>query len=190
MKRYLNRPLRIILFVDFLVLSSAAMFAPLQAIFVQKVGGDVLDAGLASTAFALVAACVVVAAGKRADKSRHKQKLVALGYLFCAIGFAAYLAVDSVLSLFIVQAWIGMSQAFIAPAYDALYTDQIGPKRLEGTRWSIWEASNYLAIATGGVVGGLIGKYFGFPVLFVLMSALCLFSALYLFSRPNRYFRN
>ena len=48
MKRYFNRPLRIILLVDFLALTSVAMYAPIQAIFVQQIGGDILDAGLAS----------------------------------------------------------------------------------------------------------------------------------------------
>jgi len=190
MKKYLNKPLRVILLVDFLVLTSAAMYAPVQAIFVQKVGGDILDAGLASAAFALVAALVVIVSCKRADKSRHKQKIIATGYLMSGLGFLAYLKVNSIPTLFIAQAWIGMAQAFMAPAFDALFTDQIASKKTEGTSWGAWEASNYLAIAVGGIVGGLIGKYAGFNALFITMATLCFGSSVYLFTRPNKIFKN
>lgn len=189
MKRFLNRPLRIILAVDFLVLTSAAMLTPIQAVFVEDIGGDILDAGLASSIFAVVAAGVVMIAGRSSDRVKHKQRLVALGYLATGAGFLAFLWVDSVFKLFVVQAWIGMSQAFMAPAFDALYTDQIGSKRREGSRWGLWEAGNYLAIAVGGAIGGLVAKFWGFDKLFVLMAVICFGCSYYLISRPNRIFK-
>ena len=46
MKRFLNRPLRILLISDTLVLISGAMIVPIYAIYVKKIGGDILDAGV------------------------------------------------------------------------------------------------------------------------------------------------
>ncbi len=189
MKRYLNRSLRILLAVDLMSLTAVAMIAPIQAVFVQKIGGDILDAGLASTVFALAAAIVVFLSGKWGDGRKHRHRIVALGYGLTGIGFLMYLAVDSVIALFFVQIWVGMSQAFLAPAFDALYTSQISSKRRVSSRWGMWEAENYLSIALGGVMGGAIAKYAGFNTLFLVMATMCFLSAAYLVTRPNRFFK-
>jgi MFS family permease len=165
------------------------MFAPIQAVFVQEIGGDILDAALASSFFAIAAGFVVLVSGKFADKHRHKQKLVAFGYALTGMGFLMYLHVDSVYTLFAVQIWVGMSQAFTTPAFDALYTANLGSSKKQSSRWGLWEAGNYFSIALGGLVGGLTAKYAGFDALFILMAAICFTSALYLRSVPNKTFR-
>jgi MFS family permease len=190
MKKYLNRSLRIILFVDFLAILAASMFAPLQAVFVQDIGGDILDAGLASTAFALVAGVVVFFSGLFSDKQKKKHKLVALGYLMLSIGFFSHLFVTTVFTLFLVQAWIGMSQAFMAPAFDGLYTDNIGSQKKVSSRWGAWSSMQYFAMAIGGLFGGALVKYYGFDALFIVMGLLCLFSSFYLYFVPKRNFKS
>lgn len=189
MRKYLNKPLRTILVVDFFVIVAVAMLAPIQAVFVQDIGGDILDAGVASSVFAFTAAIVVFIASQWSDKRKNKHKIVATGYILTGIGFLFYLAVDSVTSLLLVQVWIGISQAFMAPAFDGLYTDQLGSKKHATSRWGVWETENYLGIAIGGLFGSAVAKYFGFDALFITMSALALASGLFLFSRPRRLFR-
>jgi MFS family permease len=165
------------------------MFAPIQAIFVGQVGGDLLEAGLASSVYALAAAVVVIIAGRWSDNQKYKQKIVATGYLLTGLGCLGYLFVDSVWMLFVVQAWIGMAQACMAPAFDALYADQIGSKRKQSSRWGLWEAENYLAIAAGGALGGIIAQFFSFKALFVAMAVLSFGSGLVLLAQPNRLFK-
>jgi hypothetical protein len=46
-KKHINKSIKILLFSNALVLVSAAMLGPIYAIFVEKVGGDILDASFA-----------------------------------------------------------------------------------------------------------------------------------------------
>ena len=79
MRRFLNRPLRILLINDILVLVAASMIAPIYAVYVAKVGGDILDAGLAAGVFAMAAGLTVLLAGKWTDGIKHKARIVGCG---------------------------------------------------------------------------------------------------------------
>lgn len=43
---FLNKPIKVLLITDGLVLLAAAMFVPIYAVYVEKIGGDLLDVGL------------------------------------------------------------------------------------------------------------------------------------------------
>jgi predicted MFS family arabinose efflux permease len=188
MKRFLNRPLRILLITDTLVLISAAMIVPIYAVFVAKIGGDILDAGMAAGVFAMVAGLTVIVAGKMSDRSKRLSKIVGWGYMLNGLGFFLYLFVGSIWQLLAVQVLIGLSQACITPAFDALYTKHIGGTKHASSRWSMWEAGNYFAIAIGSAAGAVIVHLTSFNVLFIAMSTLCFCSGLYVLTRPKRVF--
>lgn len=186
MKRFLNRPLRILLINDTLVWIAASMIVPIYAIFVDKIGGDILDAGLAASVFAFVAGTVVIIAGRMSDHVKNLGRVVGTGYMLSGTGFLLYMFVNSVWQLFAVQVLIGLAQASTAPAFDALYTKHIGNKKRASSRWSLWESGNYFAVAIGSAAGAAIVKFGSFDILFVLMACLCYGSGLYILSRPKR----
>ncbi len=186
MKRFLNKPLRILLYTNILILLSAAMFAPMYAVYVQRIGGDLLDAGITGGLFAFTAGVVMLTMGKYADHVKHKERVVIAGYLMIGVGFLLYLLVHSIWQLFWVQVLIGFGEACYTPAFDGLYSEHIGNERLASSRWGAWEASHYFSIAIGAAAGGAIVKYLGFNVLFILMAALSFTSALYLLRLPKR----
>jgi MFS family permease len=186
MKRFLNRALRILLINDTLVLIASAMIVPIYAVYVDDIGGDILDAGLAAGIFAVVAGFAVLVTGRIADRSRHKGRILAAGYLLSALGFLLYIFVDSIWQLLAVQALVGLAQAIIAPVFDALYTEHIGGKKRASSRWSMWESAYYFAVAIGAAGGALIVKLTSFDVLFIVMAAMCLCSGLVILSRSKR----
>jgi len=186
MGRFLfNRALRILLITNGLVLLAGAMLGPISALFVEKIGGDLLDASLTGAFFALAAGITTLLAGKLADKNKRDEWVVAFGYLVIGIGFFLYMFVNSIWFLFGVQILIGFAEAFYSPAFDALYSKHI-TKRKAGREWGAWEAMNYFSIAIGAVIGGFIASTFGFNAIFALMSALCIVSAIYIFHLRKR----
>mgnify|MGYP001562041794 CR=1 FL=1 len=185
MRFYFNRALRILLATNAAVIFAGAMMAPIYAIFVQKIGGDILDAGLTSGVFALVSGLAVLIFGRVSDRMKDSEMLVIAGYFILGIAFFLYNFVDTVLSLFMVQALIGLGYAATAPAYDALYTKHVDGHR-SGWQWSGWEAMAYFTTAAGSAAGGFVVSWFGFNALFVTMSVLCLLSALYMYLLPRR----
>src|SRR3989344_2201890 len=166
-----KKALRILLITDGLVLISGAMLGPIYAIYVDIVGGDLMDASIAGGIFALVAGLTVLVSGKFSDHVNEPKYIVSLGYTIIGFGFLLYILVNSVWFLFIVQAIIGFGEAIYTPAFDALYSKHLD-KNEEATEWGGWEAMRYFTASGGAVIGGLVAMNFGFSPLFVIMCLL------------------
>lgn len=169
------RSLRQILLVsDAMYLMAGAFLGPIYALFVKNIGGDLLDASGTFAVFMLTAGIIVFLLSLWEDKSKHQKKFVVAGYGIGVIGYAGYLFVDSTLSLFFVQAVLGLSAALKDPAYDALFSNSGGGHL--ALVWGEWEAIDYIVLGIGAFVGGLVAQNFGFQVLLWCMLALSLFS--------------
>lgn len=183
--RFFNKALRILLVTNALVLIAGAMLGPIYALFVEDIGGSLLDASITQAVFALVAGITTLLAGRYADKVKYESKIVVWGYLLMGLGFFLYSFVNSLWFLLIIQALIGFAEALYAPAFDSLYSKHLTKKKV-GTEWGAWEAMDYFSTTVGAIIGGVIATYFGFTTLFTAMSLLCLISALYIHFLPKR----
>lgn len=183
-KKLFNKSLRILLLTNGSILVSFAMIAPIYAVFVEKIGGDLLDASYAYAALAFAAGIVTLLSSRIADKISQKS-VVITGYLLIALGFFGYTLVDSITGLLMVQVLIGMGEATYSPSFDALYSKHLDSGKA-ASEWGAWESLNYFSIAIGAVLGGLIVKMFGFDVMFMAMSLISFLSALYLFRMPKK----
>ena len=185
MKQFLNRPLRILLSTNALILLAGAMFGPIYAIFVERIGGDLLDASYAFAVFAVAAGLTTLLSGKFSDKVKNSELIVVLGYAIMGIGFFCYLFVSSIFLLLIVQVIIGLGEAIYSPAFDAVYSKHLDNHK-SGQEWGAWESLNYFTTAIGAVIGGLLVTQFGFDAIFILMGSLCIASALYILFLPRK----
>ena len=180
-----NKGLRILLLTNALILISSAMLAPIYAFFIEGVGGDILDASFAGTAFALTAALTSFVTGKMSDKVREGEFVVILGYSLMALGYFLLIFVDSIGSLLFVQILLGFGEAIYSPSFDALYSKHLD-KNKAGEEWGAWESTNYITIAAGALLGGLIANSFGFDFLFLIMGVISTFSAIYILLLPRK----
>ncbi|MBT5021549.1 MFS transporter [Candidatus Woesearchaeota archaeon] len=184
-KSLFNNALRILLFTNGIVLIAGAMLGPIYALFVEQIGGDLLDASLTGGIFALAAGLTTLIAGRYADKAKRDDLIVAGGYLIMGVGFLLMNFVNSIWFLFGVQALIGFAEAFYSPAFDALYSQHL-TKNKAGRQWGAWESLNYFSIAIGAVFGGFVASKFGFNAIFITMAILCFVSAAYIWVLPKK----
>lgn len=184
MKSFFNKALRILLFTNFLILVSGAMLGPIYALFVEEIGGNLLDASITGGLFALAAGIVSLFSGRLTDKTKNPKKIVIIGYLLIAGGFFSYSIVNSILCLFAIQLIIGAGEALYSPAFDALYSKHL-VKTKRGREWGAWESMNYFSIAIGAIVGGLVVNAFGFKSVFYIMGTISLISAIFLLFTKN-----
>lgn len=176
---FLNRAIRILLISNSIVLIAGYMLGPIYALFVERIGGDLMDASIAGGLFSLAAGLVTLVSGKYSDKLRRPEYVVMIGYTIMAVGFLLYLWVDSITFLFIVQVIIGMGEAIYSPAFDAVYSKHLALSR-SGRQWGAWESMNYFTAFAGAIIGGLLVTRFSFDILFVVMAGLCLTSGVYI----------
>jgi len=185
MKQFFNRSLRALLVTNGLILFAGGMLGPITAIFVERVGGDILDAGIAGSIFALAAGITSLVSGRFIDALKRSKLVLIIGYLIMSAGFLFYLWVDSVMTLFLAQIIVGLGEALYSPAFDEIYTKHLD-KGKTGREWGAWESMNYFTYAIAAAIGGWIASQFGFTPIFIIMSGLALASAIYLYLLPKK----
>lgn len=180
----LSKPIRILLVTNALILIAGGMLGPIYAIFIESIGGDLLDISIVATGFSLMAGITTLIIGRLSDSIKESELIIVAGYALMGLGFFSYLFVDSVLSLFFVGALIGFAEAIYSPAFDAVYTKHM-EKETAGNIWGVWESMSYFTSATGAIIGGLLVTRYGFDIIFITMSTLCFLSALYIYLLPR-----
>lgn len=181
---HIQKSLKILLWTNGLILLSGAMLAPIYALFVEDIGGSILDAGFASSVFACVAGITTLVSGKYADKIRENELIIVLGYTLVGVGFFLLSQVTTMYHLLLVQALIGFGEAVYSPAFDAVYTQHI-EKASSGVSWGLWESMNYFVSAIGALIGGVVAFQYGFTMLFSVMAGVSLISAFYIVFLPR-----
>lgn len=161
------------------------MFAPIYALFISEIGGDLLDASFAGGAFALAAGITTLISGKYTDRVKETELVVVAGYLIMGLGFLLLAFCNSIWFLLLIQILIGLGEAVYSPAFDAVYSKHLDKKQA-GRQWGAWESINYFSLAIGAVIGGLIVTLTNFNVLFMVMAAMALVSAIYIYRLPRK----
>lgn len=178
-KTLFNKALKILLFTNSMILIASAMLGPIYALFVERVGGNLMAASIAGGIVALVAGLTTVISGIYSDKIRQDELIIVIGYLITGFGFILYIFIHSVTALFIVQVIIGLGGGIYAPAFDDVYAKHLDGHK-SGLEWGVRESMNNFTTAFGAIAGGFIAMFLGFKVLFLIMALLAFLSAFYI----------
>lgn len=170
----MKRGLKFLVITDAWATLALGMLGPIYAIFVEQIGGDILDASWAFFAFTFTSGVVMYLLSFWENKIKHKEKLILASYILIAVGCLGYYFVYNQISLLIVQVVLGLATALLAPAYDALYSHYV-VKKEEASDWSLWESMGYIVGAIAAVIGGYVVNIFGFRILFIVMFIVSLF---------------
>jgi len=144
------------------------MIGPIYAIFVEQIGGDILDASVAWAAFAFTSGILMYVIGRWEDRHKHYARMLVFGYLIRAFAFLGYFFVQNTYQLFGVQILLGLGGAISEPAYDTLYSTYLQKGKF-ATQWGMWEAMSMIVTAIAALIGGVIAQYYGFKPLFLIM---------------------
>jgi MFS family permease len=172
----MRRELRILLLASMIANFGIGLLGPLYAIFVEKIGGDILSITSAWAIYAVVTGVLTIIIGRMEDRKLNKRTMVFMGYLILAIGTLGYFFVENPAQLFIVQAILGIGAAVIEPAWDGLFSIFLDKGR-ESFEWSLWSGGISIALAMAALAGGFIVTFYGFKTLFIVMFVLELFAA-------------
>jgi MFS family permease len=164
----MHRAIKILIASSIFFSFSSGLFGPIYAIFVEKIGGDILTASSAWTLYSVVIGILILVFGKWEDKL-NKRKMIVLGYFINTIGIAGYLFIQQPIQIFIIQAILGVSSAILNPAWNAIFSTSLDRHR-ESSEWAYWEGAIRIDAGIAAVIGGAIATIFGFHVLFVFMT--------------------
>lgn len=185
----MQNELRILLFSSALFSLAGGLFGPIYAVFVEQIGGDLLTAGGAYSAFAIAAGVLMFFISRWEDHVKHQEKLVVLGFLLSCVGFLGYLLIRNPTDLFVVQIIFGISEAIGAPAFDGLYSKHMDKGKF-ASEWGAYESMVWIVMGIAAISGGFLATLYGFRSLFAIMFILSIFGLLastLLLARKKRF---
>ena len=144
------------------------MFGPIYAIFVQKIGGDILAAGTAWAVFMIISGVGILLTGNILDRLKRDKPAIILGCALESLAFLGYFLVSNITQLFLAQVLLGISAVIKVPAYDSFYTKYLEKGKF-GSQWAAWEGLGYIVYGIAAVIGAFLAKIFGFKILFLIM---------------------
>lgn len=164
------RDARILLTASFLSIFASGLLAPIYAVYVGRIGGDVLAAGTTAAAFSIVAGVLTITFGHSRFLLRHSRIVIVLGYGLVTTAQLFYLVIRTPLELFAVQAAMGVAVALLEPTWDAMYSKDLSHDDA-GRQWSLWAGARDLAVGISALVGAALVAFASFEVLFLVMAA-------------------
>lgn len=164
----MHKALKILIVSSIFYNFSVGLLTPIFAIFVQQIGGGILEASRAWFLYTLLIGITIVTFGQIEDKI-SKRKMFLLGRILFTLATIGYIFVENIEHLYFIQIILAISLAIIDPAFVSLFS-RASIKGRESTEWAIWEGAIYIVIALGAIVGGTIASTVGFKLLFLLMT--------------------
>lgn len=185
----MNYGYKILLSASLLANFGDSLLGPFYAVFVEKIGGSILDIGFTVTIFGICTGILMIIIGKISDKY-NKELITILGRGFFALGSLLYLIISSPWQLFILQIIFAVGTACLSAPLVALFAKHI-QKQKEGEQWGLEGGGSFIAFGIASFVGTLIVNQWGFKILFIAMfiiqiSATLLQSKLYFAARKNQ----
>lgn len=181
----LNRSLKILLAINLIFVFGASLLGPLYAVFIGKIGGNILTIGWAFSVYMITVGLVAFFSGKLGDIIKEKEYLLAIGFLIRGIGFFLYIFIGTIFHLLLLQFLLGIGEAIANPAFKAIYSLHLGRGR-ESSQWGIWDMSYSMIVGLAAIVGALIVNFFGFTILFYIMSSLSVLAFILLMIQPRK----
>jgi len=164
----MNRILKTLLGAESFYILAAGMFGPIYAIFVERIGGHILEAGGAYAAFSLAYGILIFFISRWEDHVKHQEKLIVIGYALGSVGILGYLFISAPIHLFIVQIVLGIAGAIGSPAYDSMYSKYLDRGKF-ASEWGMYESMEYIITAIAALAGAFIAAMFSFQYLFLIM---------------------
>ena len=163
-----NSTYRILVAAYSLSTFSEGILMPIYAVFVQKVGGGILDAAGAVATFYIVCGLAEFAIFRLKFSRTHRLHLMVGGWILWLLGIVTYLFIRSVPILFLAQILTALGNAVADPAFDAELAERTDSS-LRDSEYGTFEASKDIFQGVAALVGGLVVFAFGFRILVILM---------------------
>ncbi|MBI3634435.1 MAG: MFS transporter [Candidatus Yonathbacteria bacterium] len=166
---------KILLTTSLLVTFADSLIGPLYTVFVQKIGGSILDIGYTVTVYSILTGVLIILVGRISDKI-DKKSVTVLGFLLFAIGNFGYLIITKPYHLFILQVIFAIGSACLSAPLTSLFAKFISEENA-GFQWALDSGGIKIIVGLSVLAGTFIVSNFGFTVLFLTMGTLQLVSA-------------
>jgi len=185
----MNKTISRLLIVDSFIMTAFGLLGPIYAIFVEKIGGNILDTGIAFAIYSITLGVFSYFIGKLGDRIKKDYHLLCIGLVITTAGFCGYLLVQNPMELMIVQFILGIGHAVYNPIFDSVFSAHLDTNK-KSSEWADWESLNFIVTGVMSVLGAWLVFTFGFKTLFILMFLSSLFGLVLLKKLKRQIMKN
>jgi hypothetical protein len=147
---------------------SEGVILPIYAVFVQHIGGDILDAGWAMGVFLITEGIFTTLVHRFKWSPRMRIFLMILGWAIWLSGIGFYFFISNIWTLLIAQVLAAIGNAIADPIFDAELADHTDMS-LKEYEWGLWEGSKAFIDGFAAILGAFVAAMFGFKILIFVM---------------------
>lgn len=174
----------ILLIENILFEFGAGLYGPIYAIFTERIGGTIFTAGVAWSIFLIALGLFGFITSRFIDRYSLKRITILTSILHALLIFA-YVFVNQIWQLFLLQLLIGIVGAFNFPAWDAWFTNMQENEK-KGSSFALMHGTNNIGRGLAALVGASIAYFIGFKMLFIVSSIFVLVSSFLLFNLEEK----
>ena len=172
----MHKNIKLLLTASILIHAGANLLAPIYAIFIEEIGGTLLDAGIAVGIYALMKGVFYFALDKVDEEKVSKRMMMFSGYGIMGLCYVAYIFAEAPIHVFAIQGVLSFGETVINPSWSAVIATSLE----EGKERHIYSHFyGYRSIFEGlaAFLGGLFAMQFGFDLVFGIMAGFAIASA-------------
>lgn len=147
---------------------SEGLIMPIYAVFVQRIGGDILDASGAVATFLIVCGVATIIIQRFEWSEKHRVMLMIVGWLVWLVGIASYFLISTTFMLFVTQVLVALGNAIADPALDAELDDHTDDA-IKSYEWGLFDGLQDIFNGIAALIGGAVVSFFGFGTLITVM---------------------
>ncbi len=136
------------------------LFGPVFAIFVQNIGGSLLDIGFAYSILLTITGVLMIPFGHMADKYGMK-KLCLISNVIYSMAMFSYAFVSSVFQVYALQTVLGICNAMWISFWNVIVVD-VADKNKRGKEVGFLTSTFWTAQGLAGIVGASIAYFLSF----------------------------
>jgi len=188
MSKPIDKIVKTLIISDLVMAAGWGFIGPVFAIFiVQNIAVDSMAhaaevAGFASLTYWVLKSILQIPIGKYLDKNHGEQDdfwFMFFGTFLSGFVPFIFMVSSEPLHIYIAQCVQAIAMAMVIPSWSAVFTRHID-KGKEAYEWGLRSTSLGFGAGIAGATGGILVAFFGFKIVFILVSAFTFVSALLL----------
>ncbi len=181
----INKSIKILLFFLFVINTAAALWTPIFSVYIigHIVGATLATVGLMGLFYSVVRSVLQIPIAKHLDAQVGEKddfKVIFTGIFIAMICSFALLYVVQIWQLGLVQLLWGFADACTMAAYYSIFSHHID-KKSAAFEWSLYSVGGItVSMSIGGLIGGFVAQYYGFPIIFIAAGCMNIFALILL----------
>lgn len=176
----MHRNIKILLTCSVLLHSGVNLLAPIYAMFIKKIGGNLLDAGIAVGIYAILKGIFYFLTGRIKEEIIPKKYMIVIGYFLFSVSYFFYIGASRPSHVFYIQIVLAIGETIVNPAWSAVIAMSLEKGKERGIYSNFY---GYRSIFEGiaAISGGLFAIKLGFNVVFIFMGLFALTASIFSF---------